>query len=103
MKIKTRYYLELLMSATIKLIGSTKTKITKNKNDKNVPNLEIREVILVPCTIVNNNYQQKSRASYIFLPIKLFSKLLHISPKNVIFLKKNFDSELSYNEAWFTE
>ena len=40
-KIKTGYYLELLTPETMKLFGSTKSKITKNENDENVPNSEI--------------------------------------------------------------
>ena len=40
-KIKTGYYLELLTPKTMKLFGSTKSKITKNENDENVPNSEI--------------------------------------------------------------
>ena len=42
----------------MKLLGSTKSKITKNENIENVPNLEITEVVLVHCNIINNNYQQ---------------------------------------------
>ena len=42
----------------MKLHGSTKNKITKDKNGKNVTHLEITEVILVHCNIVNNDYQQ---------------------------------------------
>ena len=49
------------MSETINVLGCTKIKITKNENAENVPNLEISEVILVTCTIVNNNYKQESR------------------------------------------
>ena len=45
----------------MKLLGSTKSKITKYENGENVPNLEITEVILVHCNIVNNDYQQDSR------------------------------------------
>ena len=44
-KIKTRYYLELLIPETVKLLGRTKSKITKDENGKNVPHLEITEVI----------------------------------------------------------
>ena len=40
-KIKTRFYLKLLTSETIKLLGSTENEITKNKNGENVTNLEI--------------------------------------------------------------
>ena len=41
----------------MKLLGSTKNKITKDKNGENVPHLEITEVVLVHCNIVNNDYQ----------------------------------------------
>ena len=37
--IKTGYYLELLMPETMKLLGSTKSRITKDKNGENVPHL----------------------------------------------------------------
>ena len=55
-KIKTRYYLKFLTPETTKLLGSTKKKITKNKNGENVPHLKITEVVLVHCNIVNNDY-----------------------------------------------
>ena len=40
-KVKNGYSLELLTPETMKLFGSTKTKITKDKNSDNVPHLEI--------------------------------------------------------------
>ena len=54
-KIKTRYHLELLTSERLKFLGSTKSKISKNQNGENVPNLEITEVVLVDCNIVNDD------------------------------------------------
>ena len=45
----------------MKLLGSTKNKITKDKNGETVPHLEIAELVLVHCDIVNNDYQQDSR------------------------------------------
>ena len=48
------------------IIGSTKSKITKDKNGENVPYLEITEIVLIHCNIVNNDYQQDSRVSYTF-------------------------------------
>ena len=60
-KIKKGYYLELLTPETMKLLGSTKNKITKDESGENVCHLEITEVILVHCDIANNNYQQGSR------------------------------------------
>ena len=56
-KIKNGYSLELLTKETMKLLGSTENKITTDKNGENVPYLEITEVVLVHCNIVNNNYQ----------------------------------------------
>ena len=56
-EIKTGYYLELLALETMKLLGSTKSKITTNENVENVPNLEITEVVLIHRNIVSNNYQ----------------------------------------------
>ena len=100
-KRKTGYYLELLTPETIKLLGSTKSKITRDKNGENMPHLEITEVILVHCNIVNNDYQQDLRVLYTFVPNKSFGRLLNISPKNFIFLK-TFNSEISYIELWFT-
>ena len=44
----------------MKLLGSTKSKITKDKNGENVPHLQINEAVLVRCNIVNNSYQHDS-------------------------------------------
>ena len=101
-RIKKGYYLELLAPVTMKLLKSTTCKITKDKNDENVPHLEIIEVVLVHCNIVNNNYQQNSRVLYTFFPNNSFGKLLDVSPKKFMFLK-TFDSKFSYIEVWFTE
>ena len=60
-KIKNGYSLELLTAETMKLLGSTENKITEDKNGKNVLRLQIAEVVLVHCDIVNNDYQQDSR------------------------------------------
>ena len=101
-KIKNGYSLELLTPETMKLLGSTENKITKDKNGENVPHLEITEVVLVHCNIVNNDYQQDSRILYTFLPNKLFSSLLEISPTNHIFLKI-LNSEYDEIKVWFTD
>ena len=76
----------------MKLLGSTKNKITKDKSGENVPHLEITEVVLLHCNIVNNDYQQDSRILYTFVPNKPFGSLLGISPTNHISLKA-FNSE----------
>ena len=71
-KIETRYYLELLTPEIMKLLGSTKNKITKNKNGENVPPLQITEVVVVDCNIVDNDYQQDLRVLYAFVSNKPF-------------------------------
>ena len=72
-KIKNGYSLELLTEETMKeLLGITENKITTDKNGENVPHLEITEVVLVHCNIVNNDYQQDSRVLYTFAPSKPF-------------------------------
>ena len=86
-KIKSGYYLELLTPETMKLLGSTVSKINKDKNGENVPHLEVVELVLVHCNLVNNDYQQDSRILYTFVPNKTFGSLLEISPKNHVFLK----------------
>ena len=86
----------------MKLLGSNKSKITEDKNGGNLPNLEITEVVLVHCNIVNNNYQQDSKVLYIVIPNKSLGQLLDISSKKFILLK-TFNSEFSYIEVWFTD
>ena len=60
-KIKTGYYLELLTPETMKLLGSTKSKLIKNENGENVLYLEINEIILIHWNVFNSNYQQNPR------------------------------------------
>ena len=86
----------------MELLGSTKSKMTKDKNGENVPYLETTEVVLIHCNIVNNSYQQNSRVLYTFVLNKSFGQLLDFSPENLIFLK-TFDSEFSYIEVWLTD
>ena len=102
LKIKNGYSLELLTPKTMKLLRSTKNKITENKNGENVPHLEITEVVLVHRDIVNNDYQQDSRVLYTFVPNKTFGILLEISPTIHIFLKI-FNSEYDEIKVWFTD
>ena len=86
----------------MKLLGNTKSKVTKNENGENFPNMVTAEVVLVHDNIVNNQYQQDSRVLYAFVPNKSFDQLMDTSPKSFIFLK-TFNSEFSYIEVWFTD
>ena len=99
-KIKTGCYLELLTPETI--TWKYKSKISKNENGENVPDLEITEVVLIHCSVVNNKFQKNSRVLYTIVPNKSLGQLLDIPPENSIFLE-TFDSESSYIEVWFTD
>ena len=101
-KIKNGYSLELLTPETMKLLGSTKNKITKDKNGENVPHLEITEAVLVHRNIVNNDYQQDSRVLWTFVPNKPFGSQLEICPTNHVFLKI-FNAEYDEIIVWFTD
>ena len=101
-KIKTGYYLELLTPEIKKLLGNTKSKITKMENGENVPSLDITEVVLMYCNFVNNSYQQNSIVLYTFVPNKSLRQLLNISPENFIILK-TLDSEFSHIDVWFKD
>ena len=86
----------------MKMLGSTVSKITKDKNGENVPHLEIFELLLVHCNLVNNDYQQNSRILYTFVPNKTFGSFLETLPPNHIFLK-TFNSEFQEIKIWFTD
>ena len=64
-----------------------------------MPHLEIIELVLVHCNLVNNDYQKESGTLYTFFPNKPCGSLLEISPTNHIFLK-TFNSEI---KVWFTD
>ena len=99
---KNGYYLELLTSETMKLLGSTENELTKDKNSENVSHLEVAELVLVHCNLVKNDYQQDSRILYTFVSNKPFGSLLEISSSNYIFLK-SFNSEFNEVKVWFTD
>ena len=92
-KIKNGYYLELLTRETIKLVGSA---------EKNVPHIELVELVLVHCNLVNNDFQQYSRILYTFVPNKPFGNSLEISSTSHIYLK-TFNSEFQEIKIWFTD
>ena len=58
----------------MKLLGSAENKITKDKNGENIPRLEVVQLALVHCNLVNNDYQQDSRILYAFVLNKTFDR-----------------------------
>ena len=61
-------------------------KINKQKKEK-VPSLEVVEVVLVQCNLVDNQYQQKSEVWYTFTPNKSYAYLLNVERSILVFLK----------------
>ena len=56
----------------MKLFGSTKKYIYKDKDGENVPKLESIEVVLVNCNLVKNDYQHASNILFTFVRNKQF-------------------------------
>ena len=100
-KIKNRITFKIKKGYSLEL-STKETKITKDKNGENVPHLEITEVVLVHCNMVNNDYQHDPPVLYTFVPNKSFGSLLDISPSSHIFLK-TFNSEYDEIVVWFTD
>ena len=78
----------------MKLFDSTIKLIEKTKNGEKVPSLEVVEVVLVQCNLVDNQYQQKSEVLYTFTPNKCYAYLLNVEPSNLVILetyKTEFD------------
>ena len=86
----------------MKLLGSTKKVVDKNKNGENVPKLESVEVVLVHCNLVKNDYQHASKVLFTFVPNKKFGQLLNITPH--VFTRMNtINTGFSSVEVWFTD
>ena len=85
-KINGGYKLELKTPETMKMSGGKKS-IDKTKNEEIVPSLEVVEVVLVKCNLVDNKYQQKSEVLYTFRSNKSYTYLLNVEPSSLVLLK----------------
>ena len=97
-KTKTGYKLELLTPETMRLSGSTNKVVDKDKNGETVPKLESVEFVLVHCNLVNNNYQQASKALFTFVPNKKFGQLINIARQSLTILTTT-NTEFSFIEV----
>ena len=100
-KIKIGYKLELLSPQTMKLLGSTKKDVDKDKDGEDVPKLESLEVVLVHCNLGNNSYQQASKVLFTFVPNKQFDQLITIS-SDLLTILKTTNTEFQSTQIWFT-
>ena len=102
LKIKIGYKLELLTPETMKLLGSTKKDVDKDKDGETVPKLESVEVVLVHCNLVKNDYQHTSKLLFTFVPNKQFGQLINISPHSLTMMN-TVNTEFSSVEVWFID
>ena len=80
--------------------------IYKTKNGEKVPSLEIVEVVLIQCNLVDNHYQQKSEVIYtfnkvIYTPNKCYAYLLNVEPNDLVF-SKTYNTEFDEIIITFT-
>ena len=80
----------------MKLLGSTKNKITNDENSENVPHWWATEVVLIHCNIVNSVYQQDLKILYTFVSNKSFGQLLDVSSKSFLFVKRSIVWSIVY-------
>ena len=86
----------------MKLLGSTKKEVDKDKDGEDVPKLEFVEVVFVRFNLINSNYQQASKVLFTFVPNKQFGQLINISPHSLTMLGTT-NTEFSFIEVWFTD
>ena len=101
-KINTEYKLELLTPETMRLLGSTKKVVNKDKDGEIVPKLESVEAVLVHCNLIKNDYQHTSKVLFSFVPNKEFGQLVNIS-RHSLTMMRTVNTEFSYVEVWFTD
>ena len=100
--IKTGFKLELLTPKTIKLLGSTKKDVDKDKDAEIVLKLESAEVVLVHCNLVKNDYQHTSKVLFTLVQNKQFGQLINISSQSLKMINTVY-TEFSSVEVWFTD
>ena len=84
------------------LLGRSSNTIDSDKDGELVPKLEVVEVVLVHCNLVNNDYQQASKILFTFVPNKQFGQLITKEPHSLTMLKAT-NAEFSFIKIWFTD
>ena len=86
----------------MKLPGSTKKDVDKEKDGENVPKLESVEIVLVHCILVKNDYQHTSKVLFTFAPNKQFGQLINILPHSLTMMN-TVNTEFFSVEVWFKD
>ena len=71
----------------MKLLGSSKEDIDQDKDGEIVPKLEVADVVLMHCNLVNNTHQQTPKVLFTFAPNNQFGPLITIEPQLLVMLK----------------
>ena len=86
----------------MRLLGSTKKNVDKDKDAEYVPKLQSVEVVLVYYNLVKNDYQHTLKVLFTFVPDKEFGQLINISPHSLTKMT-TVNTEFSSVEVWFTD
>ena len=86
----------------MRLLGSTKKGVDKDKDGENVPKLEPAENALVHCNLVKNDYQHTSKVLFTFVPNKQLGQLVNISTYSLTMMN-TLNTEFSSVEVWFRD
>ena len=86
----------------MKLLGSTKKDVDKDKDGENVPKLESAEVILAHCNLADNSYQKAFKVLFTFVTNKQFGQLITILP-HLLTMLKTTSAEFQSIELLFTD
>ena len=92
----------MLTPETMKLLGSTKRDVDKDKDGENVTKLESVEVVLVHCNLVKNDYQHTWKVSFTCVPNRRFGKLINISSDSLTMMN-TVNTEFFSVEVWFID
>ena len=95
-------YIKSIKKKYLKFFVITKKLIDKTKDEENVPSLDVAEIVLVQCNIVDNQYQQKSELLYTFTTNKSYAYLLNVEPNTIVFLK-TYSTEFDDITITFTD
>ena len=93
----------MLTPEALKLLGSTKKDVDKDKDGEIVPKLESVEVILVHFNLVKNDYEHASKVLFSFVPNKQFGQSISISPRYLTMMNTDDNTEFSFDQVWFTD
>ena len=91
-----------LLGKIMELLGSLKKVVDQDKDGELVPKLEVVEVVLAHCNLVNNSYQQASKVLFTLVPNKQYGQVITITPHSPTMLKTT-NAEFSFIEIWFTD